>query len=602
MPAAAQATVTSSTIRSWTSSEPGTPQNSSYLISLDNASTTVRVTGTTNGTAGDLVDLVCFYGNPANLARLRGSVAVGQDGAFDTGNVPLRPIAGHACRLRAIPAGGGPADDTGSYADQPIAVSEADVPVALASGSNAGTPFNFYVNAVTFTSFATWSAAGTPSKSLSTISPFPCGGPNAAPVDGAFGVANNFVIDCAGSLLSDDLGVWGGRSEVQVDGRNAYDPAAAAALFPDLPGFPKTLRASVRFDPATGLLASTSSEPFVVCNGPNAEIPTSSTCPSFADAGVKLQRTIRTTDGGRVITMTDTWSSSDGAAHALDLLYDDVVGVPGFADGARGWQFPGQSAFSRYVAGNSVPASSGAPGSILVRTNVNAADGDPTEAFGAISFGTAPAGFRFATGSELEEHQVLMLPAGGSASLAYVYAIGYTSADASALALAGQDRLQPLALAITSVVNSSTASTPAVTLTGTANAGSGIASLVVAGQAVSVASGGTWSASVPLSAGPNVITAVATDGAGATAQAHVTVIYHVPTSPPRRAMCSVPQTRGKKLANARQALRRAHCQAGRIKRVRSRRVRRGRVVDSSPRAGRTLPGGAKVELFVSKGA
>ncbi|MBV8710368.1 MAG: hypothetical protein JOY56_01225, partial [Solirubrobacterales bacterium] len=106
MPAAARAAVTSSTISSWTSSEPGTPENASYLLSLDNTPTTVRVTGTTNGTAGDLLDIVCFYGSPSHLSILAGSLAVGQGGTFDTGNVPLRAIAGHACRLRAIPRGG----------------------------------------------------------------------------------------------------------------------------------------------------------------------------------------------------------------------------------------------------------------------------------------------------------------------------------------------------------------------------------------------------------------------------------------------------------------------------------------------------------------
>ncbi|MBV9337393.1 MAG: hypothetical protein JO243_16035, partial [Solirubrobacterales bacterium] len=480
-------------------------------------------------------------------------MAVGQGGAFDTTNVPLRAIAGHACRLRAIPAGGGTADDTSSYPDRRVAVSEADLPVTLASGPNAGTPFNFYINAVTFTGFATWSAAGTPSNSLGTISPYPCGGPNAAPIDPAFDVASNFTIDCAGSLLGDDLGVWGGRSEVQVDGRNAYDPAAAASLFSNLAGFPKTLTASVRFDPTSGLVSSSSNEPFVFCNGPNAETPTPSTCPSFADAGVKLQRTVTTSDAGRVMTMTDTWSSSDGAAHAVDLLYDDVVGVAGHADGERGWRFPGQTGFSQYAGGAPVPGPSAAPGSILVRTNVNAADGDPTEAFGAISFGTAPSGFRFASNSELEEHHVLVLPAGGSASLTYVYSIAYTSAEANALALAGQDRLQPLALAITSVANSSTASSPAAILTGTATAGSGIRSLIVSGQAVPVGSGGAWNARVPLSPGPNLITALAIDGAGATAQAHVTVVYHVPASSPPAVICKVPQTRGKKLADAKKA-------------------------------------------------
>ena len=131
------------------------------------------------------MDIDCFSGSPAGISQLK-RVAVVQGGRFDTGDVPLQPIAGHACRLRAVPANGGAEDDNSSYAAAQIAVSEADLPVSLASGTNSGAPFNYYVNAVTFNTFATWSAAGTPSKSLKPITPYACGGPSAAPIDANF--------------------------------------------------------------------------------------------------------------------------------------------------------------------------------------------------------------------------------------------------------------------------------------------------------------------------------------------------------------------------------------------------------------------------------
>ena len=56
-----------------------------------------------------------------------------------------------------------------------------------------------------------------------------------------------------------------------------------------------------------------------------------------------------------------------------------------------------------------------------------------------------------------------------------------------------------------------------------------------------------------------------------------------------------------KLAAAERALRQAHCKVGKIKRVKSRTVRKGRVTSTSPRAGRMFRAGNKVELFVSKG-
>jgi beta-lactam-binding protein with PASTA domain len=56
-----------------------------------------------------------------------------------------------------------------------------------------------------------------------------------------------------------------------------------------------------------------------------------------------------------------------------------------------------------------------------------------------------------------------------------------------------------------------------------------------------------------------------------------------------------------KLRGAENALHRAHCRVGTIKHVESRNVAPGRVMNSTPRAGRVRPAGTKIELFVSKG-
>ena len=163
---------------------------------------------------------------------------------------------------------------------------------------------------------------------------------------------------------------------------------------------------------------------------------------------MKLERTTTTSDGGRVVTLTDTWSSTDGQAHSLDLLYDDFVGVLALDNGNAGYEFPGQSSFSQSSPGSDVPGPSNVPGSILVRTNVTKPDGDPNEAAGAITFGKAPSEFRFPSNNEFEEHNLVLVPAGGSASLSYIYSVGYSVADVSALALAAQDRFEPPSVAI----------------------------------------------------------------------------------------------------------------------------------------------------------
>ncbi|HTT31128.1 MAG TPA: PASTA domain-containing protein [Solirubrobacteraceae bacterium] len=610
-PAAAQATGTqSSQITGWTSSEAGTPANDPYLISYDNAGTTLTVTGTAVGMTS--VDVVCYYGASPTEARLAASVAV-HDGTFNTGAQLLKPIAGHACRLRAIPAGTESSAESNSFAGPGLAISEAALPLTTPSGSgvNQNTPYNFYLNDVTFSGFAAWSAVGTPPKSLNPF--IACGGPEIAPINSSFDVGN-FAIDCAGSLLSDDLGAFGGRSEIQIDGHNAYDPASALSLFTaagsspaseNIAGFPKSLATTVQWDPATGLMSSQTSEPLVECNWPvNVEVPTFAVCPSFVDSGVKLERDVTTSDGGRVVTVSDTLSSTDGKVHTVDLLYDNAIGVSGDADGDRGYEFPGQTGFSQYATGNTVPGPSSAPGTILVRTNVTAPDGDPNEAAGAITFGTAPSGFAFTSNGDFEEHNVVVVPAGGSARLSHIYSVGYSVADVTAMASAAQDRFNAPSVVIGSPADGMTTSSPTVTLSGITSAGSGVASLVVGGQKVSVAPDGSWTAPVALSPGTNTITAVVTDGAGATAQAQVAVVYIPPSPsppPPPAVKCRVPRLKGKKLATAERALRQARCRVGKIKRVKSKAVRKGRVTSASPSAGHTFPSGHKIELFVSKG-
>ncbi|HJS96181.1 MAG TPA: PASTA domain-containing protein, partial [Solirubrobacteraceae bacterium] len=585
------------------------------------------VTGTAPGAGpGDRVDIVCYTGASSQFKTLVNSVAVSAGGTFSTltGSAapPLSAIAtaGRPCRLRAVPHNGAGTGDRSVFAGPDLAISETALLPTISGGPNDGTAYNFYVNGMTFTASAAWKAPGTPA----TPTAGGCGGPYATTVDPAFDLGNEYPIDCAGSLFGDDLGTFGGRSEVVIDGRNAYDPAAAQGLIPrtsgqdngsqDLPGFPKPINVAVDFDPTSGRISSRLVESFVSCHGTDPYKPlTTAVCPSFDDTGVALTRVITTSDGGQVMTLTDTWSSTDGKSHTLDLLYDDYAGVFGNADGERGWQFPGQSGFTQYAADASVPASGSAPASVLLRTNITAPDGDPNEGFGAITFGHAPAGFRFAGPSELEEDQLLTVPAGGTASLSYVYSIASTQAGISSLAVAALDRFQPAAVQITSPADGTTMSAGDVTLTGTATAGSGIKSLVVGGQAVSVAPGGTWSAQVPLSAGANTITALATDGAGATTQDQVTVVYQppspssassappTPVTTPVAAKCRVPRVKGMKLHAAEKALRKAHCRVGKVKHVNSHKLARGRVMSTKPRAGRRFRAGTRIELFVSKG-
>jgi hypothetical protein len=65
--------------------------------------------------------------------------------------------------------------------------------------------------------------------------------------------------------------------------------------------------------------------------------------------------------------------------------------------------------------------------------------------------------------------------------------------------------------------------------------------------------------------------------------------------------CVVPQVRGKSVRAARAAIKRGGCRVGRVRMTFSARVKAGRVVSQTPRAGRRLAAGARVKLLVSKG-
>jgi beta-lactam-binding protein with PASTA domain len=63
----------------------------------------------------------------------------------------------------------------------------------------------------------------------------------------------------------------------------------------------------------------------------------------------------------------------------------------------------------------------------------------------------------------------------------------------------------------------------------------------------------------------------------------------------------VPNVRGKVLATAKAAIKRAHCSVGKVTKKASRKTKAGRVIGESPRPGTHLRAGARVNLVVSRG-
>jgi FG-GAP-like repeat/FG-GAP repeat/PASTA domain len=69
----------------------------------------------------------------------------------------------------------------------------------------------------------------------------------------------------------------------------------------------------------------------------------------------------------------------------------------------------------------------------------------------------------------------------------------------------------------------------------------------------------------------------------------------------RPGLCTVQDVTQRKVSAAKQMIARANCRVGKIHRAHSKRVKRGRVISQKPRFGAVLPGGARVNLVVSRG-
>jgi serine/threonine-protein kinase len=65
--------------------------------------------------------------------------------------------------------------------------------------------------------------------------------------------------------------------------------------------------------------------------------------------------------------------------------------------------------------------------------------------------------------------------------------------------------------------------------------------------------------------------------------------------------CVVPNVKGKTLAVAKRKIAAAHCRTGKVTTAKSKTVAKGKVISQSPRVGKSLTRGSKVNLVVSRG-
>ena len=365
----------------FTSSNVTSPADGSLLFQnwYSNPNATITVAGTTNWTAGDtsnLFDIACYNGSaptgpagtvfdpapyPSDVYQGPGNLGLGLDpgGNFSVA-MPQDYFGEQSCHLLVVPHGTTP--DPGTSFTGPRVGFSFLTYYQAAGGSHetvnyffadATTEADAYVNSSEYCGGRPGLVDGTSAMNIAPLL-FICGGDFWTSSSDTRGGSS-------GRDFSMDPSVDLTRSEIEVDGHNAYGATGAEFLFTGsdaLAGFPALSINVDSFSTANGDAQTTESERLVKCTPQDVYTPTSANCTAFASTGVAFKRVNDYTNGGRVITATDTFTSIDGLAHALDLLYETDIGA-----GAAGWQFPGQSGYG-YTTGTSGPAATAAPETI----------------------------------------------------------------------------------------------------------------------------------------------------------------------------------------------------------------------------------------------
>jgi glucodextranase-like protein len=474
------------------------PSDGTHVWADQNSS---AVDFTVHGTAGDLdhVDINC-YTPGGGLSTLASNVPVA-GGEFSTQVTYNQAYSdmGSSCLLRAVPHGDTSTRLPGDSSD-PF-----QGPQLVTSWDNDGgvdtTAFDFINTGLT--GAVELEAAGQGGLATSQL---------LAPV----------TLEPSDYLFEGN-GYFYSGSMISVDGQEA-DLASFDAGAPGVPN----IEVHKTFDPATGAMTISDREPLVKC--------TTGSCTAYESAGVELNRSWRTSNEGQVVWLNDSWSSTDGSSHNLDVDYAQGFHTSN-ANGA--FMFPGSSGFQDYAQNDSVAIPHG-PGTVFVKEDHTTPDGgDPTHPQGALTYTSAPdTGAVFASSdqttphySEWDSHYIRTIPAGGRVAFRFSFAQAYALSDVQTLAQQALASFAP-AIAITSPADGSKSTAPTVTVGGTATTDStGLTSFTVNGHDVPVDGHDSWQTPVTLTPGQNTITAAATDADGLSSQKQITVAY-VPPSPP----------------------------------------------------------------------
>jgi Glucodextranase, domain B len=324
------------------------------------------------------------------------------------------------------------------------------------------------------------------------------------------------------ALFSDNLVASGSstRSEVVVDGRNAYLPYSLSHYVTDPTTVPAVTVSTSRL--SNGNLSIAETDPLRSCAG-NVYPQSTGTCTPVA-TGVALKRTIVTSVQGAVVTVQDRFVDVNDHAHSLNIEYFNDL--PGADYGEAGVRLPGASSFVVPTPNTTKTNLPAGPNTMFLTSDLHATDGEPNRADLGVTYSGRPTVF-FASKNTFGLRYSRHISKNGSAGFGFALETGYGMSTVSPLATAAQQTLTDQ-LVITAPNPGAHVGSP-TTVKGTiTNPVNGLPATVSVASGskhttATVSATGKWDATLSLTAGKHKITAKTTDPSGRKLRSHVHV-------------------------------------------------------------------------------
>jgi hypothetical protein len=386
-----------------------TPSDPSFPVFTGSNTMHVAGTATTSGATNNSVDIVCTFGSGGGSVTAQTGVPVDTGTHTFSADVQLLSLQWITCVLRAVPSGTDPsALDLTPFSGPRLGIAR----LAQAPPGDRWTDFEL------------------------ALGPF--GGNSDFNNVSNCGVAATYALDpvtldfsgeawgCSDSLW-DQPSYPAGRPSVRVDGKDSYFASgfhdAGTATYPDNPDPVLTV------DPTNGLGSASSQNNLGGCSPGGAFPPDNTNCANGVSNGVRDDHTATLTRSGELVVTGDTFVSTDGHPHTLDLWFAQSSGTTGPT-----WRFPGQTSFAAHAGGQELSGLPGGPGA-TIQNGINC--------YGVFAWNAPPDVVHFLDGDRFYTHYAVSVPAGGSATISFAYGSTFTEDEANALVPAALAAVSP---------------------------------------------------------------------------------------------------------------------------------------------------------------